>query len=102
MLTQVIWWSSIALELLLLVRGFRTKLAFRYPVFFGYLFFVLVFEDLLSFLNRWNSSAYFYLYWITEYAGVLIGCGVVLEIFRVALQRFPGTARMARNALLVV
>jgi hypothetical protein len=33
---------------------------------------------------------------------LLIGCGVVLEIFRVALQRYPGTARMARNALLVV
>jgi hypothetical protein len=39
------------------------------------------------------------MYWVTEYLGVLIGCGVVFEIYRVGLAEYPGTARMARNLL---
>jgi hypothetical protein len=103
MLSQAIWWSSIALEVLLLIQGLRTRLAFRYPIFFSYILFVLVFDDLLSlFISRWSNPLYAYSYWITEFAGVVLGCGVVLEIFRVGLQRYPGTARMARNVLILV
>jgi hypothetical protein len=103
MLSQAIWWSSIALEVLVLIQGLRTRLAFRYPVFFSYILFVLVFDDILSFfINRWSQPLYLYSYWITEFAGVVLGCGVVLEIFRVGLQRYPGTARMARVALVLV
>ena len=105
MLSQAIWWSSIALEILLLVRGFLGKLAPRYPVFYAYLAFVL-FEDLsslvISFQHDPNGQAYAYWYWITEFIGLAIGCGIVLEIYRKGLSRFPGTARMARNVLVFV
>lgn len=105
MLSQAIWWSSIALEILLLVRGFLGKLAHRYPVFYAYLAFVL-FEDLsslvISFQHDPNGQAYAYWYWITEFIGLAIGCGIVLEIYRKGLSRFPGTARMARNVLVFV
>jgi hypothetical protein len=104
MLSQAIWWGSIALEILLLVRGFLGKLAPRYPAFYAYLAFVL-FEDLSAlFIDRWNHNPYIYnyTYWITEFLGIAIGCGVVFEIYRKGLLQFPGTARMARNALLFV
>jgi len=102
MLSQAIWWSSIALETVLLVRGFRGKLASRYPFFYSYLAFVL-FEDLSSLVvYRWRPGLYSSSYWATEFLGVVIGCGVVLEIYRIGLLRYPGAARMARNTLMFV
>jgi hypothetical protein len=100
MLSQLIWWSSIALEILLLIRGLQTRLAFRYPIFFSYVAFVLICEDFLSVVMRhWNRQVYAYTYWATEFVGVMIGCAVVFEIYREGLSHYPGTARMARNFL---
>jgi len=99
MLGQAIWWGSIALETLLLVRALRGKLLARYPVFYAYILFVWM-QSLLRFsIYHTHPQLYLPVYWITEYAGVLIGCGVVFEIFRVGLAAYPGTARMARNLL---
>jgi hypothetical protein len=102
MLSQLIWWSSIALEALLLIRGLQTRLAFRYPFFFSYVAFVFFFEDLLSLLIAESSPLYKFTFWSTEFAGILLGFGVVLEIYRIGLARFPGTARMARTALALI
>jgi hypothetical protein len=102
MLSQSIWWASIALELLVLVRAFRGKLASRFPVFYCYVGFV-VFEDIVSFLvYRFDPKFYPYTYWTTEFLCVLIGCGIVFEIYRVGLMSYPGTARMARNFLAIL
>jgi hypothetical protein len=102
MLSQSIWWASIILEVLLLVRAFRGHLAFRYPVFFSYVAFI-IFEDVFSFLVfRWDQKLYSYAYWATEFLCVFIGCGIVFEIYRVGLASYPGTARMARNLLAVL
>src|SRR5260370_25346934 len=99
MLGLTIWWSGFALELLLLVRGFEGKLLARYPVFYVYILFVWM-QSLLRFsIYHTRPQLYLPVYWITEYSGVLIGCGVVFEIFRVGLAAYPGTARMARNLL---
>jgi hypothetical protein len=99
MLGQTIWWGSIVLETLLLVRGFRGKLLARYPVFYVYILFVWL-QSLLRFsiYHSW-PELYSPVYWITEGLGVLIGCGVVFEVYRVGLAAYPGTARMARNLL---
>ncbi len=102
MLSQLIWWSSIALEALLLFRGLQTRMAFRFPYFYTYLAFVFFLEDLLSFLIKGSNPIYNYTFWSTECVGILLGCGVVLEIYRIGLARFPGTARMARGALALI
>lgn len=102
MLSHLIWSSSIVLGILLLVRGLQTRLAWKYPFFFGYLSFVLLSDIASFFVRRWNQHVYGYTFWITEFVGVLIGCGVVFEIYRIGLARYPGTARMARNALALV
>src|SRR3981189_1204283 len=99
MLGQTIWWSCIALETFLLVRSFASRLWARYPVFYAYIFFVWL-QSLLRFsILHLRPQQYTPVYWITEGPGVLTGCAVVFEIYRVGLAAYPGTARMARNLL---
>jgi len=102
MLTLSIWLCSILLEVLLLFRGFRTKLVRKYPLFYSYILFVLL-ESLVRFFvyNR-RHSLYDTVYWITQFLAVAIGCVVVFDIFRMVLAEYPGTARPARNVLLFV
>jgi hypothetical protein len=101
MLSQLIWWSSIALEALLLIRGLQTRLVFRFPYFYSYVTFVLL-SDLLALAIRVTNPGYKYTFWSTELGGILFGCCLVLEIYRIGLARFPGTATMTRNALAVI
>ena len=100
MLSQSIWWSSIVLEVFLLTRGVSGHLIFRYPVFYGYISFVLAQSIFRSFVHRWSEQLYSSVYWTTEFLGLMLGCWVVFEIYRVALAAYPGTAKMARNVLL--
>lgn len=102
MLSQAIWWCSITLEGLLLVRGFRGKLFSKHLVFYAYISFVLSQSLLRLFIYHFEFHLYRYTYWLTEFLGVVIGCGVLFEIYRVGLWAYPGTARMARKALLFV
>jgi len=99
MLGQIIWWSCIVLESVLLVRCLHARLWARFPVFYAYVFFVWL-QSLLRFsILHSRPQSYSAVYWITEGLGVLIGCGVVFEIYRAGLAAYPGTARMARNLL---
>jgi hypothetical protein len=99
MLSQAIWWSCIALEVLLLIRAVSGRLISRYPVFYGYIFFVFS-QSILRFLaHRHSDQLYSSVYWTTEFLGFMMGCWVVLEIYRVALAAYPGTAKMARQIL---
>lgn len=102
MLGQVIAWSGIALEVLLLIRGFRGKLLARYPVFYSYILFVCSQSLLRFFVYHQRPQSYSTVYWITEWLGIIAGCCVVFEIYRVGLAAYPGTARMARNLLAFV
>ena len=99
MLSQAIWWSCIVLEVLLLIRAVSGRLISRYPVFYGYIFFVFSQSILRSLVYRWGGELYNPVYWTTEFLGFVMGCWVVLEIYRVALAAYPGTAKMARQVL---
>lgn len=103
MLSQFIWAGSIALEVLLLMRAWQCGLLRLYPLFYGYIFFVAG-QELLRFVTRvWSTdTAYLYTYWTTEFLGVLAGCLVVFEVYRMALSEYPGAARLTRNVLLFV
>jgi hypothetical protein len=101
MLSQFIWWGSDALEVLLLIRAWQCGLLRRYPLFYGYIVFVIV-QDIPRFLTLRNENAYGYVYWTTEYLAVAAGCAVVFETYRIALYSYPGAARIIRNVLLFV
>ena len=97
--STVIWLMAIVLEVVPLVRAAEAKFIRHYKLFYSYLAFILL-RDLwlLGVYFRWPKF-YPYAYWYSEPIGVLVGCGLVWEVYKVALARFPGAARMARNVL---
>jgi hypothetical protein len=102
MFTLLIWWLGVSLEALLLVRGCRGKLIARFPFFYAYVFFVFVQDILRMSVLKWLPDRYLQVYLVTQFVGFLLGSAVIFEIYRVALRVFPGTARMARNLLLLL
>lgn len=102
MLSQSIWSSALALEALLLMRGWKCGLLGRYPIFYGYVSFVLI-QSLVRFaISELSAEAYRYTYWTTEYLAVAAGCAVVFEVYRIALYSYPGAARIVRTVLMFV
>src|SRR5215475_7076913 len=92
---------GIALELAIVVRGVQQGLFRRFPAFYSYIAFVLV-SDTLVFAIRPTPHIYLYFYWVTEFLGLVLGCLVFFEFYRIALRPYPGTARMARALLFVL
>jgi hypothetical protein len=100
MLSQAIWWSSNALEVLLLARGVSGRLIFRYPVFYTYILCILLQSAIRFVAYQWyKETLYGPVYWSTEFLGLAMGCWIVFEIYQVALAAYPGTAKMARKIL---
>jgi hypothetical protein len=99
MLTQIIWWSGNVLEVLLLVRGIQLNWVKRFPIFYSYHVFILLESLLLFSLYSWVPRLYAPSWWTCQFVGILLGSLILFEIYRVALGRYPGTARMARNLL---
>ena len=102
MLTQLLWWLGMALELALLLRAVKHDLLKAFPVFYTYVAYVLV-ESLVRFYVFVEfPAAYGLSYWVTQLGSVLLGYGVVWEICRQALARYSGTFRMARGAIVLI
>lgn len=99
LLILLIRWVALGVEALLLWRGVRGKLVARFPIFYGYILFVLLQSLLRLSVDLWWHGLYGPVFWVTEFLGLVIGSCVVFEVYRVALARYPGTARMARTAL---
>ncbi|HTQ97981.1 MAG TPA: hypothetical protein VMH89_14310 [Candidatus Acidoferrum sp.] len=101
MLSLVIWGIGTSLEVLLLVRAIQAKLLQRFPLFYTYLFFVFV-NDILRFATyRLYPDQYPWVYWITQFVGMVFGSAVIFEIYRVGLGRYPGAAKMTSYLLLI-
>jgi hypothetical protein len=101
MLSIAISSVGIVLELLLIFRGHQQGLLRRYPLFFTYISFVLV-SDVAMVFVRVPPQTYLYMYWIVEFLGLVAGCLIVFEFYRVALRSFPGTARVTRALLAIL
>lgn len=100
MFSLTIWGCGLVLITVLLARAFAKRLVSRYPLFYGYLSFVLLTSNCLLAIYLVRPEYYRPFYWYVEFVTAALGCGVVWEIYRGALKRFPGAARMARNVLL--
>jgi hypothetical protein len=94
-----LWLLAIALECVPLARALQTGFLKRYKFFYAYLSFVLVRDlCLLGIYFKW-PTLYAWSYWGSELFTVLIGCGLVWEVYKLALARYSGAARVARNVL---
>ena len=102
MLTLALWWTGLALELLILVRAAWNGVLRQYPFFGAYLFCVWL-GSLSSYLvyRKWPAH-YAGWFWTFEFAGVLAGYCVMLEIFEKGLGAYPGPRKISRNGALVV
>jgi hypothetical protein len=101
MLAETIWVLGILLEGLLLFRSWRARHFLKFPFFFSYVGFVLVQSAIRYCVNKFYPSQYANVYWCTEFVGVVAGCAVVLDFYRIALAEFLGVAKLARSALLL-
>jgi hypothetical protein len=99
MFSATLWLMALALESLILVRAVQGNILKQYRFFYLYLACVLVRDaSLLPVYYLW-PKVYGYAYWYSECLSVVVGCGVVWEVYKLALSRYPGAARMARNVL---
>jgi hypothetical protein len=90
---------ALALESVLLVRAVQGSALKHYRFFYLYVACVLVRDASLMPIYYLWPKIYGYAYWYSQFLSVVLGCGVVWEVYKVALSRYPGAARMARNAL---
>jgi hypothetical protein len=92
------------LQGLLLLRGIQTRLVRQFPVFYSYMLFVFVQDFLRAATRHWygEGQQYAQVYWITQFIALVMGSGVIFEIYRVGLRAFPGAAKMTRYLLLIV
>jgi len=90
-----VWVVGLLIRLVGLFRGLRAEILGRYRFFYVYLFSTLV-ADLITFtLWRVNQASYQSSYWILQFITLLIGCGIVLEIFRHVLSPYRGAEKFA-------
>jgi hypothetical protein len=91
----LVWALGLLIRLVGLFRGLQAKILARYPFFYVYLLSTFV-ADLITFiLWRVSQASYQGSYWILQFLTLLIGCGIVLEIFRHVLSPYRGAEKFA-------
>lgn len=98
MLTLAIWWACIVAEALVVFRAFPGNLLRRYPFFYTYATSVLICDVLLFAMYELSPASYATWCWRAEFLNILLGCGIILEIFKHVLSPYPGAERIARFA----
>lgn len=102
MLSLAVWLITLVLETLILLQALKGKFLSEYILFYAYLSVVFLQSFSLLIIYLAKPNYYAPLYWSAEFVSVVMGCGVVWEIYRGALGRFPGAARMARNVVILI
>ncbi len=102
MLSLLLWRAGLVVEILILIRAVRSGMVTKFPYFYAYILCVSCVSLVLyigyalshGFYNRW--------YWPTQFATLVAGCGVVLDVVRRAFGFYPGAERVARLACLSI
>jgi hypothetical protein len=102
MLSLIIWSCGIALEALIVYRGFRAGLLTKYSNFYTYIFVLLVSDGLGLPLYFKNPKLYESWSWFGGFVILFLGCGIILEIFRHVLSAYAGAEKIARFAGFVI
>jgi len=83
----------------LLYRGLRHRLVREYPVFYGYVAYVLCSSLVMFRLALASRWAYAVGYWTLDFVAVLFGVAVTWEIYGATLVGCPGVRRMGRSLI---
>ena len=97
MLSLQLWRTSILVEALLLCRGLQSRISAKYPYFFAYIACAFA-DDTSSYVRYYLSgwASYEKWAWAGEFIAMIVGCGIILEIFRRVLSPYRGAERFAR------
>ena len=98
MLSLALWLVGPILESALLVRALQIGSLRRYKFFYLYVTWVFVRDLSLFPIYRFRADYYVSAYWYSQFLSVLLGCGIVWEVYKLTLSHFPGVARMAKRA----
>lgn len=99
MLSAVILWAGILLETGVVFRGLLNRTFSKFPFFYTYSTAVLIRTVFLLFPGANHN---WYWYWMTQFLTLVIGYGILLEIFRNVLADYPGAEKFARFAVVTV
>jgi len=102
MLNLIMWWSGIVLESVILLRALQQRALRRYPFFYLYVASLLCADGFLYVLYRINPAVYHTWNWNAGFVNIILGCGILLEIYKHALPAYPGAERFARISGLVI
>lgn len=102
MLRLLLWRAGLVLEVLILVRGFASKMVTKFPYFYAYIFCVFGVSFGLYVLYMVSPRSYVYWYWPTQFLTLVAGCGVVLDIVQHGFGFYPGAERVARLACVAI
>jgi hypothetical protein len=96
-LTLAVWVTCIFLESLILFRSYRARIFNKYSFFCVYLACVIATELSRLVAYRMSSSVYLKWYWGTQFACLIVGCGILFDILDQGLSAFAGaeTRRIA-------
>jgi hypothetical protein len=99
MLSLAIWWAGLFLDAAILFRSYRGRSFAKYPYFYTYFTCIVIVDLTRYFVYTHDPPAFRNWYWSTQFLSVAIGYGVILEIVRHALARYPGVARFGSRIL---
>jgi len=97
---QVLWWTEIAAEALLLARAIRARFYTKYPLFYFYVSSVLLLELFRVAVFTKLPNSYPVFYWRTQFLAAIAGYAVILEMYRQVLKKYRGAVRAANGLLL--
>jgi len=87
LLTHILWWFSIALEIAIVFGIVRRKLLFALPFFFSYILSMLCRDIVLVFI-KYPGNLYARIYWYGEVVTVLLALAVIFETAKYVFPQY--------------
>jgi hypothetical protein len=89
-----LWFAGLGFQSLLVMVLLVKRFWNKFPLFFAYSLFGLAGGGGLYFV-RSSPYMYFYAYWVIEGLGLVLGFGVIYEVFKRLLHPYPALKRLA-------
>lgn len=89
----IIWWIGIGLEAGLLICALVARMLAKYPYFYAYILCIFLADLARFYAYTRHPSDFRNVYWSTQFLTIAMAYGVMLEVLRHVLKRYPGAAR---------
>ncbi len=91
--------AGLLLRSLICLRGLQSRMLGKYPWFYSYVFAALLADVIVSSTWAINPQSYRVAYWSAQFVTLVLGCGLVFEVFKHVLSPYPGAERFGRASL---